>query len=188
MGTRNLTIVISDNKTKIAQYGQWDGYPGGQGLTALNFLRAADLEDFKSKLSKISFFNSDISEKQWEQRPYLSRDLGAKILNAVMYGNFEQSDYPHPNKIINCNVDKLVDSYDFNEDSLFCEWAYVIDLDENVFEVYRGFNQNPLNKNERFYKKSPNTSGYYPIKLLKSYNLDNLPGDDDFLEIGNTEE
>jgi len=29
MGTRNLTIVTSNGKTKVAQYGQWDGYPGG---------------------------------------------------------------------------------------------------------------------------------------------------------------
>jgi len=38
MGTRNLTMVISDGKTKIAQYGQWDGYPSGQGADILAFL------------------------------------------------------------------------------------------------------------------------------------------------------
>ena len=39
MGTRNLTAVYIDGEYKVAQYGQWDGYPEGQGMTALTFLR-----------------------------------------------------------------------------------------------------------------------------------------------------
>jgi len=50
MGTRNLTMVISGGETKIAQYGQWDGYPRGQGKTCLEFLKANNLDKFKEKL------------------------------------------------------------------------------------------------------------------------------------------
>ena len=40
MGTRNLTLVKDkEGKTKVAQYGQWDGYPEGQGSTILNFIK-----------------------------------------------------------------------------------------------------------------------------------------------------
>ncbi len=45
-GTRNLTCVVVGGEYKVAQYGQWDGYPSGQGLTALNFLRGMDREAF----------------------------------------------------------------------------------------------------------------------------------------------
>jgi hypothetical protein len=38
MGTRNLTVVISNNQTKVAQYGQWDGNPSGQGVNAITTL------------------------------------------------------------------------------------------------------------------------------------------------------
>lgn len=31
MGTRNLTCVVLDGEFKVAQYGQWDGYPEGSG-------------------------------------------------------------------------------------------------------------------------------------------------------------
>lgn len=31
MGTRNLTAVYIDGEYKVAQYGQWDGYPEGPG-------------------------------------------------------------------------------------------------------------------------------------------------------------
>ncbi|MHC5949058.1 hypothetical protein ACVXZ3_04645 [Providencia hangzhouensis] len=39
MGTRHLICVAKDGDYKVAQYGQWDGYPSGQGLTLLTFLR-----------------------------------------------------------------------------------------------------------------------------------------------------
>jgi hypothetical protein len=40
MGTRNLTVVKNlEGTTKIALYGQWDGYPSYSGIKALEFLR-----------------------------------------------------------------------------------------------------------------------------------------------------
>ena len=43
MGTRNLTIVRNkEGIIRVAQYGQWDGYPEGQGITALNFIKNKD--------------------------------------------------------------------------------------------------------------------------------------------------
>jgi hypothetical protein len=70
MGTRNLVAVYLDGIHRIAQYGQWDGYPSGQGKTVLSFLREtlaergfrnptktvidlAKLEAFKTKLRGI---------------------------------------------------------------------------------------------------------------------------------------
>ena len=43
MGTRHMVGVVLDGDFKIAQYGQWDGYPEGQGKTVLDFLRKADI-------------------------------------------------------------------------------------------------------------------------------------------------
>ena len=38
MGTRNLVCVVKGGEYKVAQYGQWDGYPTGQGETIVEFL------------------------------------------------------------------------------------------------------------------------------------------------------
>lgn len=46
MGTRHLTCVVKNNEYKVAQYGQWDGYPSGQGVNILNFLKEMSQEKF----------------------------------------------------------------------------------------------------------------------------------------------
>lgn len=35
----------------------------------------------------------------------------------------------------------MLDGHDFLADSLFCEWAYIINLDTGMLEVYKGFNR-----------------------------------------------
>lgn len=53
MGTRHLIIVVSQQEVKVAQYGQWDGYPDGQGKRILTFLRKAKLGRFAKKLTDV---------------------------------------------------------------------------------------------------------------------------------------
>lgn len=54
MGTRNTLKVIYNGKTVVSQYGQWDGYPTGQGERILNVLRD------KSRMERlISLFEAD---------------------------------------------------------------------------------------------------------------------------------
>ena len=57
MGTRHLIAVHADGQYKIAQYGQWDGYPSGQGLTALGFCRTMDRAAFTEKVRVSRFLN-----------------------------------------------------------------------------------------------------------------------------------
>lgn len=129
MGTRNLTCVIKGGEYKIAQYGQWDGYPDGQGLTALEFLRDTDLSVFKERLDEVRFLTEkevrEIGIKyggKWKKHyPQLSRDNGAEILKLVMDGAHE-----------------LQNEIDFASDGLMCEWSYIADFDRNTFEAYDG--------------------------------------------------
>lgn len=197
MGTRNLTMVISKGEYKIAQYGQWDGYPSGQGSVVLNFLMNLDvnLNKFRDTLDRCRFIeNSERKQKEiqnflnkigssngWmtgeqstkyqKKYPYLTRDNGADILNMVYAAEGDELIW-------------LNNSVDFAADSLFCEWAYLIDLDKNVLEVYQGFNTNPLDKDQRFsnMSKDREDSEYYPIRMIKSYDLGNLPTLAEFVE------
>jgi hypothetical protein len=86
-----------------------------------------------------------------------------------------------------------IDSTAFVKDSLFCEWGYVYNLDDNVFEVYRGFNTKAKQAG-RYCKGVTKPKGwkgdykgatfYYPVKLVRTFPLDELPDDlDAILEL-----
>ena len=100
MGTRNLTAVYVDGEYKVAQYGQWDGYPEGQGMTCLTFARnflanKAGREAFADKVRACSWITKEeidsINEqirrdaiKKWSVIwPELSRDTCSEILEMV---------------------------------------------------------------------------------------------------------
>ena len=52
MGTRHMIGVVSDGKYRVAQYGQWDGYPSGQGVGILEFLIDGNLDALKRNVLK----------------------------------------------------------------------------------------------------------------------------------------
>lgn len=171
MGTRNLTMVIVNKETKVAQYGQWDGYPDGQGVNILQFLKESSLDDFKIAVKGCSFVSkeeyNDITAA--DRIPVeFSRDTASDILSLILVKG----------------IRKLYDSSAFAYDGLFCEWCYVIDLDTNTFEVYEGFTKEPLVEGERFYKADAGqeVSGttYYPVKLVASFPLSKLPTEEEF--------
>lgn len=195
MGTRHVTAVFLNGEPRVAQYGQWDGYPSGQGVTILDFLRKSSMNKFRKKVEKCVFLSPEEIKNRWtecgadpnsewvgldiahifeEKYPGLYRDTGAKILEMIYKGE----------------VTELQNSIDFVNDSLWCEWAYVIDLDKNTFEVYEGFNTKPLNEGARFNTETPierkgvndQTSNYYPVGLKKSYSIDDLPTKQGFLD------
>jgi len=197
MGTRHLICCVIDGEYKVAQYGQWDGYPSGQGVRVLNFLKNridcgpfGTMELFKEKLRTITeISNDEIDEtcravgidpteryitwdgakKHSQNYPHLSRDTGAEILDIVYYSPLNM---------------KLKTTLNFAADSLFCEWCYVIDFDKNTFEVYEGYNQTPLDTNERFYFLSHmSRDGFYPVKHLVTFDLFNLPLQEEFLRV-----
>lgn len=188
MGTRHLIAAQIDGDYRIAQYGQWDGYPSGQGVDVLAFLRTMDRSSFEAKLRASRLMTKaewpawaeyanahgggegGLSVPAWTKtHPHMARGCGADILTIV------------------ANSDGLTlrNNLTFACDSLFCEYGYVVDFDKGTFEVFKGFNREPLPEGERFYGLDPGdenpAEGYWPIRLVKSYPLDCLPSDAQFL-------
>ena len=85
---------------------------------------------------------------------------------------------------------KLNNEISFAADSLFCEWAWVIDLDAGTFEGFKGFNTDrPLTPEDRFYfLRNRETASYHCVILKAKWSLDALPTDEDFLAFKEPEE
>ena len=189
MGTRHLICIMKDGEYKLAQYGQWDGYPSGQGVDILAFLRKSNLQHFSENVSELSFSTDEEIEKAWV-------DCGADDSGYVTFEIAEKVKNMHPEISRDCGADILIlirdgipedlmlkNSLDFAKNSLFCEWVYVIDLDKNTLEVYQGFNQEPLSSDERFYfDGKPDEDGYYPVRKVGAYFLSSLPTKTKFLK------
>jgi len=93
MGTRHTqTVIAKDGTKKIEQYGQWDGYPSGQGIDILNYLKTGDLSKYQENLEKIPLITDkqvkDVNkDANWTKTyPYLSRDCGSDIHKMIEDG------------------------------------------------------------------------------------------------------
>lgn len=145
MGTRHNITIKHNGKIVLSQYGQWDGYPEGQGKDILNFLLVnGNIDKLKESTYKLRFaeregkdkkfleeydknapeWSNELDNRTQEQiewfNTFVTRDLGAKILyNIIDYDGKE---------ILVFN----------NEDMSWCEGLYTIDLDEMEFIVEYG--------------------------------------------------
>ena len=139
MGTRNILTIKVDNKTKVVQYCQWDGYPKGQGVDIARFLQQANIELFTEKVRELTPYtdeeikaiwvnaganpNSDLVSLDVSKRvagchPELSRDTGAGILPLIASGAVKK---------VALSVGQLNQSW--------IEYLYEINLDTKVVNV-----------------------------------------------------
>jgi hypothetical protein len=194
MGTRNLTCAVINNDYKVAQFAQWDGYPSGQGIIILEFIRdKMDRPLMEKRLREITFLNDEEIELINESKKFpqqFSRDVGGRIFEFIQNGRYSSRELQVPSynyKEVEhlWEMDKLFNQLSFAADSLFCEYAYVVDFDKNTFEVYKGFVKSP-HTGERFSDmdthKSNGDSQYYPVKHWKTFDLNDLPSNEVFLE------
>ena len=176
MGTRSVTVVTFGDKIQIARVGLFDGSPIEAGADILKVLKEENgltLCDWLYRCTEIDnaeydkFFNNGVLNKTALTEAYPDFFFGSA---ADLFRT-----------LINSNHDPVIhNDYNFVYDSLQCEWAYVIDFKEWTFEVYTGFNKIPLTPEDRFYNNGYCKDGYYPVRLIRSYDLNYLPSVEDF--------
>ena len=180
MGTRYLTAVYLDGEYKVAQFGAQDGYPRIGGAEVLRFARtiveSTAREAFQEKVRQCHWITAEDLEAigqakgaDWEtEHPELADSAGAGILEMIRNSESGLA---------------LGDDLEFAADSLFCEWAWVLDLDKGTFECYQGSNAEiPLTEQDRFFfLRDKEDHGYYGVRLAKAWDLNHLPSEKTFL-------
>ncbi len=170
MGTRSSIGIHVDGKDKLT-YNQYDGYPTGVGVdvytqvvTLLADIGWDKITKLATKMKQVKSdkkFTAKQKEKYgqyWEQVS-TGEDMYSLLrgLQGDLAGMLKEGIMTESNKFI--------------EDSLFCEWAYILNVDNKTFEIYEGF-QRSQPKNGR-YKDVPvdPENGYYACDLIHTIDL-----------------
>ncbi|EEP75759.1 predicted protein [Uncinocarpus reesii 1704] len=201
MGTRSVICIWYKGRFVVAQYTQFDGYPEGQGIKILKFLAApGNVERLKAGLEHVKIISeeehNEIAEKV-EEDTRAKQAAGAQILQFDFSGRSEfDRAFPSLSRLAGGRILELVAQgtaekptmiymdLGFVNDALFCEWAYCVDLDSGVFEVFGGGTSKEQSGSKRFQDVGEPDA---PVpRLVKSFSFDNLPKDqDEFIDILN---
>jgi len=166
MGTRGLVGIKVNGKKKYS-YNHFDSYPDGLGMDVVNFCKTVNnWGKFKKNAADVMLVSERSKPSVAIQKKYAKFcNLGVSegkadnwycLLHDVQgVATFEQ--------IYNGNLSHMINSNSFIKDSLFCEYAYVINLDTMNLEMYKGFQ-----------KKGKK---YLPCKLVGEFPLTDIPDD-----------
>lgn len=177
MGTRGAVGFILKGENYIT-FNSMDSYPSGLGKEVIEFIKENNLCELKETVSELkvvddnakptprefnvcaSIYNKSTAPDSWFE--LLQGLNGIEALVKVPY---------------------MLDYSYFLYDSLFCEWAYIVNFDTKKLEVYKGANKTigkgryadiPDNMKETQVLDNGNElpwSGYYGVRLIKQYSL-----------------
>lgn len=183
MGTRGFIGFVSGGKETVA-YCHFDAYPSGLGLDVLGWLLTlgkAGLDQAASDAAALRVVTD--SDKPTDEdiarlRRWSDLSVGGASERPTWYQLLRQTQ-GDAGAILEAGV--IEDASDFPADSLFAEWGYVVDLDSNMFEVYEGFQKVPHSDGRFSSNPVPDDSNYYPVRLIRSWPLADLPTGDAFV-------
>lgn len=176
MGTRGLMAFAYDGEVK-GMYNHFDSYPQGLGEDLVNFIlsKSGDFDEVKDLFKNLVAVDEEQAPTE-DQKLALLRYYDPKVSTGSTDEWYALLRETQGNPEATLKAGFYVDGLEFAKDSLFCEWGYVIDLDREVLEVYRGF-QTGSHTEGRFAQPEPGyvspgyaeegPTNYYTIRLFK---------------------
>jgi len=157
MGTRHLICVFYNGRFVVAQYGNCDGYPEGQGRTLVKFLRdPGNIQRLKDGLEHTYTLSEDealMAKRRIDKLRGLERVVWAAFVqypDALLTSMITESLYPSLHGETGAGILEVIAQafpekkvpikieLSFANDGLSCEYAYVVNLDTKALEVFSG--------------------------------------------------
>lgn len=180
MGTRGVFGFVHNGIEKLT-YNHWDSYPDGLGLDLLRWLRKADLDALPALIDALEPVPS--GEPTEEDLAKYAKYHDPGVDSGRSWYSLLRHTQGNPGLILESGL--YSDDSKFPLDSLFCEWAYVVDLDAGVFEVYRGFRKTPPTEGRWAGRTDTldHRGGYFPVQRIAAWKLTELPSDEDLVAL-----
>lgn len=143
MGTRGAFGFVVNEDLKVS-YNHFDSYPDGLGKDVVHFIKlVGTVNNLLTIAKQIELIDSDSkpTKKQIKECENWT-DLNVASQSTDDWYCLlrdSQGDLMAYTK----GLKYMIDSRDFLHDSLFCEYAYLINLHTEKLEVYSGFNKDP---------------------------------------------
>lgn len=177
MSTRGAAGFRIHGQDKIA-YNHYDSYPNGMGLCILEELRQLlitdGIEGVREAAANLRVIDGETPPTREEQerfQEFYRADIGSRRMDDWHVLLFGTQPSRGLGPLLKAGI--CVDHSTFLADSLFCEWAYVVNVDEALFEVYRGFGV-PGKSVGRYSTMARADINYPPVSLVKSVPFDEI--------------
>ena len=164
MGTSMMLVVQKENKLKLAQYDNWDGYPLDNGIEIFKNLKLSNMDKFQKTLSKILFFN------EYETRIYLDAlskpvsQLSVDIPYSIMQTCDSLIEYLS-------EIEEEVRLINYIESLNSCNYLYFINFDNKSYKIYKNHFSSYICQECLEISKIK----YKYFERLKKFDLYNLP-------------
>jgi hypothetical protein len=180
MSTRGAYGFRLDGQDKIT-YNHFDSYPDGLGRALVEWLHAHPPATWRTVAARLRLVTEDTPptpEDIVRYAPWGDTSVSASAPTEWYALLHDAQGQP---AAWDAGLDVMIDDHTFLQDGVFCEWAYVIDLDAGQLEVYIGGTRDPAAQTARYAVTRPNDQGFWACQLLATFPLDALPSPDDFV-------
>lgn len=176
MGTRGVYGYRLDGKDKLS-YNHFDSYPTGLGVSIAHQVQAL-LEIPEEELKETVRGLESVWEHEKASPELIEATKGYHDLNVSdqkptdPYCLFRKA---QGDLLATLDIGYYLDANDFIKESLFCEWGYIVNLDEMVLEIWRGFQKEPVPDGR--YGTEKDEYDFYPCAMIAEFPLGEVTED-----------